>query len=385
MTTGPLGSNAATQFTYDSRNRLISAGGFTYTYDALNNRVAMTDAQGNGTRLVVNPNSSLSQVLMATDANGNILRDYVYGLGLIGQEQSGVYLNYHYDRRGTTTALSDMTGTVTDRFQYAPYGELVNHTGTTSVPFLFNGRDGVMTDSNGLYYMRARYYNPEIKRFINQDVKIGNIDAPMTLNRYAYVSGQPISYVDPFGLSRDSDGNFLEVGLNIAGFIPGLNVPANGANALISAFRGNWASAGLYAVGMIPLASDVVDGLKLGKTAVKLAEDAALITEEASVAVKEGEFSIINWKNYSENLLRPQGPFRLIQGEEYDAARAAANQTNSAIHAADPSLKGMQIHEIQPIKFGGSPTGISNKIPLSPLEHARATTWWRILQRMLED
>lgn len=74
----------------------------------------------------------------------------------------------------------------------------------------------------------------------------------------------------------------------------------------------------------------------------------------------------------------------MIDGDEYDTARSAANQANRALHSADPSLKGMQIHEIQPVKFDGNPTDIANKIPLTPSEHAKATTWWRMLQRKLE-
>jgi len=70
-------------------------------------------------------------------------------------------------------------------------------------PFLYNGRDGVMTDDTGLYYMRARYYNPEIRRFVNQDVLLGEIAEGQTLNRYAYVTGEPVRFVDPFGLSKD--------------------------------------------------------------------------------------------------------------------------------------------------------------------------------------
>ena len=49
--------------------------------------------------------------------------------------------------------------------------------------------------------MRARYYNPEIKRFINQDILTGNIGNNKNLNRYSYVEGNPVSYSDPFGLS----------------------------------------------------------------------------------------------------------------------------------------------------------------------------------------
>jgi RHS repeat-associated protein len=76
----------------------------------------------------------------------------------------------------------------------------VNRTGSTDTPFLYNGQDGVITDENGLYYMRARYYNPDIKRFVNLDVLLGSIDSGQSLNRYAYVNGNPVLYTDPYGL-----------------------------------------------------------------------------------------------------------------------------------------------------------------------------------------
>jgi RHS repeat-associated protein len=97
--------------------------------------------------------------------------------------------------------LTDETGAIVERFQYSPYGLLLD--GDASItPFLFNGMYGVMTDSNGLYYMRARYYHPEIRRFVNQDVLLGNLVEGQTLNRYAFafVTGRPVSFVDPFGL-----------------------------------------------------------------------------------------------------------------------------------------------------------------------------------------
>ena len=70
-----------------------------------------------------------------------------------------------------------------------------------------NGRYGVMTDPNGLLYMRARHYNPYLCRFISADPArfAGG------LNFYCYADGNPISMMDPFGLSGWSvAGNFLE-------------------------------------------------------------------------------------------------------------------------------------------------------------------------------
>ncbi|MFT9078674.1 RHS repeat-associated core domain-containing protein [Ethanoligenens sp.] len=60
------------------------------------------------------------------------------------------------------------------------------------------------TDSNGLYYMRARYYSSTLKRFVNVDVKKGNIQDAETLNRYAYANGDPINLIDPFGTSLET-------------------------------------------------------------------------------------------------------------------------------------------------------------------------------------
>ncbi len=196
MTSGPLNGKIK-EFTFDSRNRLTAAGLAIYSYDAENNRIAVKQ-NNTETSFVVNPNTSLSQVLVQTEPDGKQTH-YVYGLGLIGQEDENGYRSYHYDLRGSTVALSNQSGIITDTFQYGTYGELLDHTGTTATPFLYNGRDGVMTDLNGLYYMRARYYNPDIRRFVNQDILLGDISKPQSLNRYVYVNGQPVNSIDPFG------------------------------------------------------------------------------------------------------------------------------------------------------------------------------------------
>lgn len=51
--------------------------------------------------------------------------------------------------------------------------------------------------------MRSRYYNPTITRFINQDVVQGSLDNAITLNRYAYANGNPVTYLDPFGTEAE--------------------------------------------------------------------------------------------------------------------------------------------------------------------------------------
>jgi len=140
-------------------------------------------------------------VTVRTKGSGEVTY-YVYGLGLIGEESTGNYFSYHFDYRGSTVALTNVVGQVVDRIAYSAYGELLTQP-THDTPFLFNGMYGVMSDDNGLYYMRARFYSPEIKRFVNQDVLLGNVADGQALNRYAYVMGDPVRYNDPFGLDRE--------------------------------------------------------------------------------------------------------------------------------------------------------------------------------------
>ncbi|AWX57714.1 wall-associated protein [Brevibacillus brevis] len=192
-------------YAYDARNRLVRAGQARYTYDAEYVRTSMT-WNGKTTRYAVDQNADLTQVLMELEENGAVKAYYVYGLGLIGREDAqGDYLSYHADMRGSTTLLTDEHGRVTDRYTYGLYGELEVHEGRTKQPFCYNGRDGVMTDPNGLYYMRARYYHPGLKRFLNRDVLQGDMTDGQTFNRFAYVNGDPIRYIDPLGLMKDCE------------------------------------------------------------------------------------------------------------------------------------------------------------------------------------
>lgn len=192
MTYGPLPGGSLGTYSYDARNRLTSAGGSTYRYNPDGLRVQVT---GSGAATyVIDPNASLSRVLMRT-ANGTTTY-YVYGLGLLYEETSGATKSYHFNQVGSTLALTNDGGSVTDRYGYSPFGAVTEHTGTTDSPFLFNGEFGVMTDANGLNYMRARYYNCRLMRFCNADP----IGFNGGLNWHMFCGNNPVSIVDPFGL-----------------------------------------------------------------------------------------------------------------------------------------------------------------------------------------
>jgi len=240
MTYGPLTNDTFVSYTYDARNRLVQVGGtgstpsMGYYYDPTGNRVAMTNhSNGQVTRFVVNPNAKLSQVLIRI--RPGVTNYYVYGLGLlyeVTETATNSYARYyHYDYRGSTVALTDHSGNVTDRFEYSAYGMLTYRTGNTDTPFLYNGRFGVQTDPNGLLYMRARYYNPYVCRFINPD-PIGFAGG---LNWYVFADGNPVNYLDPYGLCT--------VGETSWGWLSGLWSGTKGALG--------WAYDQVYSVGAL--------------------------------------------------------------------------------------------------------------------------------------
>ena len=214
LTSCTLGGSVVS-FAYDSGNRLTQAGTTAYTYDVNDNRIALAVSNSKTQYAYENVAAKLSQLLVRTNPDGS-QTFYVYGLGLIGQQDSTGYSVYHFDFRGNTVALTNSSGTVTDRFTYGAYGELLTHTGSSDTPFLYNGRDGVLTDANGLYYMRARYYSPELKRFLNTDTKKGSIDKIQTLNFYSFVVGNPSSLIDPLGLSSELSENEPLIGSTVS-------------------------------------------------------------------------------------------------------------------------------------------------------------------------
>jgi RHS repeat-associated protein len=79
---------------------------------------------------------------------------------------------------------------------YTPFGGLRVEEG--SEPYLYTGKEQDATD---LYYFGARYYDPDIGRFITRDPLTGTPATPQTLNRYAYCANNPLKYTDATGLS----------------------------------------------------------------------------------------------------------------------------------------------------------------------------------------
>jgi RHS repeat-associated protein len=168
-------------------------------------------------------------------------------------DDAGNTKTYHYDYRGSTVAITDNNGIPTDQIEYSAYGTITYRSRNTDTPFLFNGRYGVQTDPNGLLYMRARYYNPYLCRFLNSDPA----GFSGGLNCYAYADGNPVSYLDPFGLGVTETGGGSWVGVYQPGQFPGISGPnpyfyGNNVGGSLLASAGNVASTvmnGVYQAG----------------------------------------------------------------------------------------------------------------------------------------
>jgi len=202
MTSRVIGG-ITTTFTYDYENRSISqtTGGsiVQHTYDGMGNRIARND-NGLTTRYILDRGRSMSHVLCETDDSGDIITYYIHGPKLLARiDSDGSELYYHTDHISNVVALTDETEIITDRYAYTPFGVPAGIEGATSNPFTYVGGLGVMAEADGLYFMRARFYDPDSGRFLSKDPIEGRIEVPSTLNLYTYSVGNPVVKIDPSG------------------------------------------------------------------------------------------------------------------------------------------------------------------------------------------
>ena len=135
-------------------------------------------------------NSQTSQNLIGTD--GNILATQRYG------SDHTDYLLYHKDIQGSSTSLVKEDGSADATYRYTDFGETtINGDNKAENEVCYTG--GIYDQSTGLYYLNARYYNPEDGGFLTEDTYRGEINEPETQNLYVYCADNPINYVDPSG------------------------------------------------------------------------------------------------------------------------------------------------------------------------------------------
>ncbi|WP_240422044.1 RHS repeat-associated core domain-containing protein [Paenibacillus periandrae] len=272
-------------FTYDGLNRIAEedgAGGtHAYTYDEKGNRLTMqsTGVQsvpeetqdftynavnelksftnhagttasysyyGDGLRATKNVNGNLTRyvylngkVIEELDANGNVKARNIWGNELLWRADNTTNKSgyYFYNGHGDVVAIKDAAGNNINTYDYDIWGNVLSKTEGMNNPYRYTGEP--QDDESGLIYLRARYYDPTIGRFISQDTVEGDLNNPLSLNLYTYVQNNPLRYTDPSGHSVCGFSGYVREwcdavqSMFVSKAQAGMDASANTANAIL--------------------------------------------------------------------------------------------------------------------------------------------------------
>jgi RHS repeat-associated protein len=191
---GNLTSDGVNTYTWNARNQLVAISGgasASFQYDPFGRRVSKTI--GGTTQYLYDGGNPVQEISGAT-ASANLLSG---GIDEVFQRtDSAGARNFLTDALGSTVALADSTGALQTQYTFEPFSNTsVTGTATTN-SFAYTGRE---LDATGLYFYRARYYSPQLQRFISEDP----IGLRGGINQYAYVENSPSNWIDPFGMDKD--------------------------------------------------------------------------------------------------------------------------------------------------------------------------------------
>jgi RHS repeat-associated protein len=195
-----------TTYTYNSARQLISASSpaetITYEYDPMGLLTAVV-RDGVRTDYLVDP-TGITNIFAQYD-DGDLVAHYVRGNGLASQiDSGGAAFYYHTDAGGNVTQLTSAGGTVINEYEYLPFGEELSAVEGRQNPFGFAGETGALDIGHGRLFMRNRTYDPSLGRFVETDPI--DLEGGET-NLYLYASNNPVNYIDPLGLVRETGPN----------------------------------------------------------------------------------------------------------------------------------------------------------------------------------
>ena len=190
-------SGSASAYTYNDFNQqtqyqLGSGTATTYTYDGTGLRMSKTTGSST-TQYSWSGDGSDPELLQET--TGSNTTSYIYGPNGLPIEEilpSGSAYYYSSDALGSTRALTNSSGTTVDTDEFDPQGNLTSSTGSTQDNLLFQGQ--YLDSESGLYYLRARYYDPTTGQFMTVDPDLASTNQP-----YAFTNGDPVNATDASG------------------------------------------------------------------------------------------------------------------------------------------------------------------------------------------
>jgi len=253
---------------YNGLNQLIKVTegnntySYTYNWDGL--RASKTI---NG--VTTNHIWDSDQMVLETDAAGNVTNKYIRGINLIYSGEGANRRYFLYNGHGDTVQLTGTTGSSIKAYDYDAFGVEKNIDPEDTNLFRYCGE--YFDKETGTIYLRARYYDPEIGRFISEDSYWGEDADPLSLNLYTYCGNNPINYIDPSGHWTLSQYDNLGSGMYARLKEEGINIlQLNPVSMLMNSYK-QWKAllnnditvAEVYAAGFESIISDykyVLDG-----------------------------------------------------------------------------------------------------------------------------
>jgi len=249
---------------------------------------------------------------------------YTYGHNLISQDRLNgtqwVEHYYGYDGHDNVRYLTDEGGSVTDAYSYDAFGNLLAASGDTENCYLFTGEQ--FDPDLGLYYLRARYHDPDTGRFWTQDGFEGFQGDPLSLHKYTYCGNDPVNGRDPTGqftLVEVQVANSIASSVNAMAADAGADTILRGHRALAEAgLAGPEAQEAIQIVLYYQLFSDLYAGYNLGKLAATLSSGALAKLQKAWNRLRQ--LSPADW--VKARLFAPKGVPKIALGRvagEFDA------------------------------------------------------------------
>ena len=223
----PVAERSRTTYSYGPENRLTGvknfvddgAGNWTLrdetalSYDGLNRAVRRTHTQNGKHSSIDTVYNGLDPIAEYVNSDSgayhvNYYRGMETPLSLTQVDEQGQSASYyfHLDGLDSVSALTDQQGKLAHGYGYRDYGTMLDEFGSIAEADSFShphnrlGYTGQeWNQPNGLSHFFAREYDPSVGVWLQQDVYRGEFDDPASLHRYAYVSGNPMSYIDEYG------------------------------------------------------------------------------------------------------------------------------------------------------------------------------------------